>query len=73
MTTISWSFVEVAARLLEGEEREVVLGDLREAGEGGLQGLLMYSAWLSGGTLYFGKTGVRGWRRSGWHCRAACS
>jgi len=40
MTTISWSFVEVAARLLEGEEREVVLGDLREAGEGGLQGLL---------------------------------
>ena len=40
MTEISWSFVEVAARLLEGNEREAVLGDLREAGESGLRGLL---------------------------------
>ncbi len=31
MTEISWSFVKVAARLLEGDEREAVLGDLREA------------------------------------------
>ena len=40
MTEISWSFVDVAARLLEGDEREAVLGDLREAGESGLRGLL---------------------------------
>jgi len=39
MTTIGWSFVEAAARLLEREEREVVLGDLLEAGEDGLRGL----------------------------------
>jgi hypothetical protein len=37
MTSAGWSFVEVAAYLLEREEREVVLGDLIEAGE---------SAWL---------------------------
>jgi hypothetical protein len=40
MTDISWSFVEVAARLLEGDEREAVLGDLLEGGESGLRGLL---------------------------------
>jgi hypothetical protein len=40
MTTIGWSFVEAAARLLERKEREVVLGDLLEAGDGSLQGLL---------------------------------
>src|SRR5580698_8658387 len=40
MTEISWSFVEVAARLLEGDEREAVLGDLREADESGLRGVL---------------------------------
>jgi hypothetical protein len=40
MTNISWSFVEVAARLLEGDEREAVLGDLLEGGESGLRGLL---------------------------------
>ena len=32
--------VEVAAKLLERDEREAVLGDLAEAGEGGWQGLL---------------------------------
>jgi hypothetical protein len=40
MKTIGWSFVEAAARLLAREEREVVLGDLLEAGDGSLQGLL---------------------------------
>jgi isoquinoline 1-oxidoreductase alpha subunit len=40
MTSIGWSFVEVAARLLEGDEREAVLGDLLEAEEAGLQGAL---------------------------------
>jgi hypothetical protein len=40
MTAISWSFVEVAARLLEGDEREAVLGDLLETGESGLRALL---------------------------------
>jgi hypothetical protein len=40
MTAIGWSFVEVAARLLERGEREAVLGDLLEAGESGLQGVL---------------------------------
>ena len=40
MTAIGWSFVEVAARLLEPGEREAVLGDLLEAGESGLQGVL---------------------------------
>ncbi len=40
MTAIGWSFVETAARLLERGEREAVLGDLLEAGESGLQGVL---------------------------------
>jgi hypothetical protein len=40
MTAIGWSFVEVAARLLERGEREAVLGDLLEAGESGLPGVL---------------------------------
>ena len=40
MTAISWSFVEVAARLLEGDEREAVLGDLLETGGSGLRALL---------------------------------
>jgi hypothetical protein len=31
MASLQWSFVEVAARLLESEEREAVLGDLAEA------------------------------------------
>jgi hypothetical protein len=31
MTGVGWSFVEVAARLLECDEREAVLGDLVEA------------------------------------------
>ena len=40
MTTASWSLVEVAARLLNPEEREVVLGDLAESGESSAQGFL---------------------------------
>lgn len=38
--TIDWSLAEVAARLLERDEREAVLGDLLEAHESGWQGLL---------------------------------
>ena len=34
MNRFGWSAVEVAARLLSPRERETVLGDLREAGEG---------------------------------------
>jgi len=34
MTNAGWSAVEAVARLLEPAEREVVLGDLAEAGEG---------------------------------------
>jgi hypothetical protein len=40
MTSVGWSFVEAAARLLARAEREVVLGDLVEAGESTWQGLL---------------------------------
>jgi|SRR6185437_20219 len=40
MTSTSWPLVEVATRLLEPDEREAVLGDLLEAGEGGWSGLL---------------------------------
>ena len=40
MTSIQWPLVEVAARLLERGEREVVLGDLLETGEGTWRGLL---------------------------------
>lgn len=39
MTSTGWSFVEVAACLLEHDEREAVLGDLVEAGESAWQGL----------------------------------
>ena len=39
MTSAGWSFVEVAAYLLEHDEREAVLGDLVEAGESAWQGL----------------------------------
>jgi hypothetical protein len=40
MTDIHWPWVEVAARLLERGEREAVLGDLLETGEGAWGGLL---------------------------------
>jgi hypothetical protein len=39
MTSTSWPLVQVATRLLEPDEREAVLGDLLEAGEGGWSGL----------------------------------
>ena len=40
MTSTHWPLVEVAARLLERGEREAVLGDLLETGEGTWRGLL---------------------------------
>ena len=40
MTSSHWPLVEVAARLLERDEREAVLGDLLETGEGAWRGLL---------------------------------
>jgi hypothetical protein len=40
MSSGSWSLVEFASHLLEGEEREAVLGDLVELREGAWQGLL---------------------------------
>ncbi len=40
MTAIGWSLVDAASRLLERPEREVVLGDLCEAGVGAWKGLL---------------------------------
>jgi hypothetical protein len=40
MTGMPWPLLEVATRLLERDEREVVLGDLLETGEGGWSGLL---------------------------------
>jgi hypothetical protein len=40
MTRVDWSLVEVAAQLLEHDEREAVLGDLVEAGEGAWRGLV---------------------------------
>ena len=39
MTSVGWSFVEAAARLLTRDEREAVLGDLVEADESAWQGL----------------------------------
>ncbi len=39
MVGLRWSFVEVAARLLERDEREAVLGDLVEARTGAWNGL----------------------------------
>jgi hypothetical protein len=39
MTRLDWALLEIAARLLEPNEREAALGDLMEAGEGGWQGL----------------------------------
>jgi hypothetical protein len=35
-----WSLVEIASKLLDGDEREVVLGDLLEVNEGALRALL---------------------------------
>lgn len=40
MRAVAWSLVELAARLLERGEREIVLGDLVEAGESAWQGLV---------------------------------
>ena len=40
MTSRRWALVEVAARLLERTERDAVLGDLLEAGEGAWRGSL---------------------------------
>ena len=40
MASTHWPLVEVAARLLERDEREAVLGDLLETGEGGWRRLL---------------------------------
>ncbi len=39
MSSLQWSLVEVASRLLEREEREAVLGDLAEAQENAWNGL----------------------------------
>lgn len=40
MTSVGWSLVAIASRLLPRDEREAALGDLVEAGECALQGLL---------------------------------
>ncbi len=40
MTRVDWSLVQIAAQLLERDEREAVLGDLVETGESAWQGLL---------------------------------
>jgi hypothetical protein len=40
MSITSWSLIEFVSRLLEPREREAVLGDLIESGDGALQGLL---------------------------------
>jgi hypothetical protein len=40
MTQTGWPLLELVARLLEQNEREAVLGDLQEIGEGGWRGLL---------------------------------
>lgn len=40
MTRVDWSLVEAAAQLLERNEREAVIGDLLEAGEGAWGGLV---------------------------------
>ncbi len=40
MTRVDWSLVESAARLLERDEREAVMGDLVEAGVGAWRGLV---------------------------------
>ena len=40
MTSTYWPLLEVAARLLERDEREAVLGDVQETGEGAWRGLL---------------------------------
>jgi hypothetical protein len=40
VTTVCWSLVETTARLLEGERREAVLGDLVESGETAWQAVL---------------------------------
>ena len=40
MTGTPWPLLEIVARLLERDEREAVLGDLVETGEGGWRGLL---------------------------------
>lgn len=40
MTSLGWFLLGMAAQLLQGDEREAVLGDLVEASEGAWQGLL---------------------------------
>jgi hypothetical protein len=40
VSSFGWSFVETTAQLLEGEQREAVLGDLAEAGESAWKALL---------------------------------
>jgi Putative esterase len=40
MTNFGWSLVEVSSQLLEGDEREAVLGDLVEAGESACRAVL---------------------------------
>jgi hypothetical protein len=40
MMRVNWSVVETAAQLLEGDERDAVLGDLSETGEGVWRGLV---------------------------------
>jgi len=40
MSRFGWSLVETTAQLLEGRQREAVLGDLMEAGESAWQALL---------------------------------
>ena len=40
MSTFGWSLVETTAQLLQGDQREAVIGDLIEAGESAWQALL---------------------------------
>jgi hypothetical protein len=40
MSAVGWPLVEIASQLLEGDERDAVLGDLEEANESSWRGLL---------------------------------
>ena len=60
MTSAGWSLVEVAARLLEREEREAVLGDLAEAGAGASTGQAL--ADVLGLVICRQATPCRNWR-----------
>lgn len=70
MSRAPWPLVELAARLLERQEREAVLGDLTESGDNTSQAIFGVLGLAARRNAELWKAlGSRGLGHSAWHCR----